>query len=415
VIGASIRHADPAAAPPVFTARGRAVLAAWVLAAVANLLAGVVIASWPGRQTDLESVRRWGAEWLLVGVNVYGADPVGPDYPPHAVVALSPLAVLPAAWAVPFWIAVNLALALAAPLLAVRAVRPAANRFDTALLVAMLLCWGGFRTLLQFSLLALTLGLAAMVVADRRAGWSGVALGLALIKPQVAAPFLLWAVFTRRLRVAGTAVAVTALGFGVFCLRAHANPADVVRSYAATLHAYYLGDAIMTGLSNLRPVIALAAPDAAVADGVAGAVALLMLVGICALGAGEGRRRDAVMYSAPALAGLWSLLTFYHLTYGFLVLLPAAVMLVAGDDARTSVFRRRLFWMLQIALMVDLPGAWRRVSDDVRAPEAVNALFVHFDRVLMLGLFLCVAALAITARLHHAGRGKEPNATPSLP
>jgi hypothetical protein len=390
---------------PFFPKCRRAVVVVWALMALANLSAGVVVASWPERQSDLDTMRRWGRQWLVSGVNVYVTDEDAPDYPPHALVALSPLGTVPAGWAVPAWAAFNLALAVAAPYLAVRTVCPTATLSGAALPMAMFLCWGGFRTLLQFGLLSLTLGLLAMVLADKRPRWAGVCLGLALMKPQIAAPFFLWALFTRRLRIAAVAAAVVMAGFAVFCLRAHANPVSFVLRYAAILQMFYTGDAIMVGLSQLRPLIVLAVPSTAVADAIAATIALVMLGGICVLGFREARRRDLIMYSAPSLAALWSLLTFYHLTYGFLLLLPTAALLIYADDPRTSTFRLRVFWFLQLVLMVDVPGAWRRFGHYLGPSEVMSALSIHVDRVLMMVLFACVAALALTTRQAPGVRG----------
>jgi hypothetical protein len=381
----------------------RALVILWTLMALANLGAGLVIASSPGRQSDLESVQRWGAKWLA-GVNVYGDDQMAPDYPPNAIVALSPLGAVSAAAAVPLWAAFNIGLALLAPYLAVRASRPAARHVDAALLMAMFVCWGGFRTLLQFSLLALTLGLLAMILADRRPGWSAVCLGLALVKPQVAAPFFAWMVFTRHWRNAATALMVAAAGFAVFCVRVQADPTDVVRNYGTTLHMYYAGDAIMTGLSDLRPLIVSVAPNSAMADGIAAAIALVMLGAICVLGFREGREPNRTMYSAPSLLALWCLLTFYHLTYGFVLLLPAAALLVCADDCRTRAFRAGVFWVLQAALVVDIPGVCRRIGHSFPMPAAVTGVLENFDRGLMLFLFVCIAALSWMQSSAAAGR-----------
>ena len=386
----------------------RGALIVWTLLAVVNLSAALVIASRPERQSDLESMRRWGAQWLLSGVNVYGIGQ-GTDYPPNAIVTLSPLGALPSRLAIPLWAGFNLVLALVAPYLAVRAVRPAAPRRDTLFLVTMFVCWGGFRTLLQFSLLTLTLGLLAMVLVEKRPGWSGVCLGLGLAKPQVAVPFLLWALFTRRLRVAAIAVTVAAAGFAVFCLRAHARPPDVVRDYVTTLRTYYAGHAIMTGLSDLRPLVVLAVANVTVADTIAVAVGFVMLGTVCVLGYRERRGGNTVMYSAPALAALWSLLTFYHVSYGFIVLLPAAVLLIAADDPRTLSFRTGIFWVLQVGLMIDVPGVWRRTGQQVNAPEAIDFLFVNFDRWFMLSLFVCLVALSLTTLRPDAAQGRSSN------
>jgi hypothetical protein len=105
------------------------------------------------------------------------------------------------------------------------------------------------------------------------------------------------------------------------------------------------------------------------------------------------------MYSAPALAGVWSLLTFYHLTYGFLLLLPAAALLIYADDPRTTAFRTRVFWSMQVLMMVDVPGVWRRAGAAVTAPDVTLSVGVRdFDRFAMLALFACLLALAARGR-----------------
>src|SRR5450756_417480 len=154
----------------------RALLVAWALMAILNLSAGLVITSWPERQGDLDMIEGWGQQWLVAGMNLYATDAM-PKYPPHAVVALSPLGILSHIWAVRVWTILNLCLAVVAPVLAVRIVRPLAAWPAIALPILMFLCWGGFRTLLQFSLVTLVFGLLSMKLADRRPAWSGVCLG----------------------------------------------------------------------------------------------------------------------------------------------------------------------------------------------------------------------------------------------
>jgi hypothetical protein len=371
-----------------------AALAAWALLACLNLSAGALIASWPERQTDFETMRWWGHQWLSQGSNIYSDSEGASDYPPHAIVVFSPLSLLPAAWAVPLWATFNLALAVAAPYLALRAVRPVASASALVLPTLMFLCWGGFRTLLQFSLLALVFGLLAMVLADRRPNWSGLFLGLALIKPQMSVPFFLWAVLTRRRRILALAVVVVVVGFSLFCLRAHASPWVVVRRYLDFLQLLYTGEAIMVGLAQIRPLVVLSLSAPAFVDTVTAAIVLAMLLAICALGVVETRERRVRLFSAPPLVSVWSLLTFYHLTYGFILLLPLAALLLVDDNPRTTVFRRRLFWALQLVLMFDVPGLWRRFGQLFSTSPVVNVFASHVDRLVMVGLLVCVASLA---------------------
>ena len=107
------------------------------------------------------------------------------------------------------------------------------------------------------------------------------------------------------------------------------------------------------------------------------------------------------MYGAPALAGIWSLLTFYHLTYGFVLLLPTAVLLIFAPGYLAPPLRNATFWMLQLGLMIDVPGLWRRAGGWLHAPAFVAALVPHVDRVLMTVVFVAVVALYARFEQHN--------------
>ena len=97
--------------------------------------------------------------------------------------------------------------------------------------------------------------MAAMMLADRNRVMSGVCLGLALMKPQVAVPVFLWSVFTRRWTLVLTAMLMAGGLFAVFCVRADADPIRIVARYAEILAVYHTGDAILAGISEFRPLI----------------------------------------------------------------------------------------------------------------------------------------------------------------
>lgn len=386
---------------PGITQNRRAALFAWGMMAIINLSMAIVIASWPERQADLDTMRGWGAEWLFRARNIYAVEQAWPEYPPHAIVVLSPLAALPDGWAVPVWAGFNLALALFATYIVVRAVRltltprplPLAPS-DAALPMLMFLCWGGFRALLQFSLLSLTFGLLSMRLAEKRPAWSGIWLGLALMKPQMSIPFFLWALFTRRFRILAIATSVVAAGFAVYCLRVQANPVQVAVNYAEIVNRYYVGDAILYGLAQPRPLIELLARDLRVVDAVVVSFAFVTLAIVFTIGFLEAKTNRYLLYAAPPLVGLWSLLTFYHLTYGFLLLLPLAAALLFDDEPATRVFRRRLFWALQLTMMFDVTVLWRWFGHLVPSP-AVGQLLIHADRLVIPAFFVCVLGLAV--------------------
>jgi hypothetical protein len=358
-----------------------------------NLCAAVAIATWPARQADVATIQRWGHEWLAEGLNVYAVDWDWPDYPPHALILLAPLSWFPKAVALPLWAGLNVALAAVTPYLAIRAVHPAVAVKAAWLPMLMFLCWGGFRTLLQFTLLTLAFALAAIVLSTRNAGWSGAALGCALMKPQISFPFFLWAVLTRRLRMAGVALAVVAGGFVVFSIRAGTNPLEVVRRFVFNLRVLYTGDTPHVGAAQLRPLFAAFVPDYAVVDLLVLGAAIALFAVVCALGMLEMRARRVVWYGSPALAALWCMLTFHHLTNGFIMLLPMAAALIYADEPETLRLRRAVFWILQIGMVLDVPSLLNRFARF--APSIATGPLLHFDRVLILVLFALTLTLGL--------------------
>jgi hypothetical protein len=364
----------------------------WGTLAALNLAAGAVASSQPNRLYDLDTMMAWGRYWLVEGANIFAPGVWGNvDYPPNAIVILSPLGLVPLDLAHPIWLLLNVPMALIAPYCAARFFRPHDPFRVIALPILMFLCWGGVRTLAQFTLVALVCSMLGMVTATRRPVVGGAWLGLALMKPQVAVPVLLWSLFTRRWAVVLTSMAVVAGLTAVFCLRADADPFAMSVSYVQTLASYHTGHAILSGVSEFRPLIHQWVTDVSDVDAIAATLALALIAGIAVAGVQEGAVRKHVLYAAPPLVACWSLMTVYHLSYGFVVLLPV-MMLLALNDASRSRLRTALFWILQLGMMFDIPSLSRR------AGLADTALFTnvlsHIDRALILVLFVGLFALA---------------------
>jgi len=377
---------------PLFTKPSRRTLLCWGVLAVLNLGAGVVVSSRTHRLYDLETMMRWGYSWSVEGRDIYEPGRWGAvDYPPHAIVLLSPLGMLPLSAAHVIWMLSNIAMAILAPYFAARFFRPHDSFRAIALPILMFLCWGGVRTLTQFTLVALVCSMAAMVAADRRPITGGAWLGVAMMKPQVAVPVFLWSVFTRRWSVVLTSLGVVTALIAVFCLRAHAHPLWTGARYLEILAVHHTGEAILAGASEFRPLIRQLVTDISDVDAIASSIALGLLAGICVAGVQEGAARKRVLYAAPPLVACWSLMTFYHLTYGFVILLPV-LMLLALNDTNRSRLRKSLLWTLQLGMMFDIPGLSRRAGL-AGTPVFVNGL-AHADRVLMVTLFVGLVALA---------------------
>jgi len=350
---------------PLFTKPTRRALIVWGSLAALNLAAGAVVSSQPERLFDLDSIQRWGRLWLIGGENIYQLADSAVDYPPNAIVVLSPLALLPIEVAHPIWMMLNVAMAILAAYLAARFFRPHDPFRVIVLPILMFLCWGSVRTLTQFSLAAVMFGMSAMLLADRSRAASGVWLGLAMMKPQVAVPVALWSLFTRRWIVVLSSAAVAGTLYAVFCLRSQSDPWMVLVRYAGILATLHTGEAVLEGISELRPLIAQVAAGSSSTDAIAGSIALSLLAFVAVAGVLEGAARKNVLYAAPPLVACWSLLTFYHLTYGFVVLLPV-LMLLALNNSERSQLRKVLFWLLQLGMMFDIPGLSRRAGWVIR-------------------------------------------------
>jgi hypothetical protein len=170
------------------------------------------------------------------------------------------------------------------------------------------------------------------------------------------------------------------------------SPTVVIDRYIAILRFYYFGDGLMVGASELRPLFALALSDFRGVDIGVSAAALTLLLVVAVAGVLEIRRCRAVYFAAPPLAGLWCLLVFYHLTYGFIILLPLAAAMVLSRDQTTLLARQIMFWVLYVTLVVDVPTLMRLLGPVVPVP-AISDLLSHFDRGLFLALFAGVAML----------------------
>ena len=377
---------------PLFTKPARRLLMAWGTLALLNLAAGVVVSSQTSRLDNLASMMRWGNRWLIEGTNVFEPGRWGTvEYPPNAVVLLSPLGLLPLTVAHPIWLLMNLAMTVLAPYYAARFLRPHDPFRVIALPILMFLCWGGVRSLTQFTLVALTCSMAAMAVSIRRPITGGVWLGLAMMRPQVAIPVFLWSVFTRRWSVVLTSLAVIGGLVAVFCLRSDAHPFWVAFRYAEMFAVHHIGEGTLAGISELRPLIRQLVTDTSDVDAIAGSIALGLISGICVAGCQEGAVRKRVLYAAPPLVACWSLMTFYHHTYGFVILLPV-MMLLALNDAPRSRLRLGLFWVLQLGMMFDIPSLSRRAG--LSETVLFANILAHADRMLMVTLFVGLVALA---------------------
>ncbi len=354
----------------------RAVLirrAVWGLAA-ASLVFGVWRSVQPDALDDFRRVVEW-TRLLIGGVSPYTAVQET-DYPPWALVMLSPLLLVPASLQSSVWIACNLLLAVVVARTLVRTIE--VPRETQLLLMGVVLAASCFRVLGQFSLLSFALAIIGARQPSVLIG--GVVLGLGLMKPHVGGAIWLAHLLMgdwRRVAIAAavpcglTLVAATLSGVG---------PAALLADYVGVLEGVHGGAERFTGHTELEGWIAPWVPAVTTVAGAA-TIGLVLLTPVL-LVAWRRRRggwpasRQLELY---ALCGVVSLLATRHLSYDFLLLLPVLVAWGAPPW--------RPAWTVAAALLIaQLPGWWRRVFEPMGWPESFG-LIVELDRLLCLWLF----------------------------
>ena len=354
------------------------------------MVAGVALALRdPRRATDLWTMVEWCRLWLIEGRSLYAGADAFTDYPPNAVVLLSPLALLPQRWVVPMWTAGALLLTPVLPWLVMRCAAPA-QRGLLALTVPTLLylCWAAPRTLLQFSLLSMTLVCVAMFIVDSRWLSSGALLGLALFKPHIAGPFGLWMLVTARIRSFVVAVIVVVLGLLVFDARVSEGPLATVIGWGSVLGRAYGGPDGLVGHTSLRAWTLGAVEDPARADAIWIVLSAALLVALCGLAMRDrSRDLDDGGMAIPAMFCLWSLLTIYHNGNNMILMLPAFAFLWFRDDRRAPSRWLGIF-VLQAALAFDVPV---RLSAEASSLGWGRIAIEQFDRCVVLATLAWVS------------------------
>ena len=361
------------------------------VAACVNVAAGVtIVLGDPARAADLHTVYDWCRAWLIAGQSLYTVADASTDYPPNAIALLSPLALVPSRWLVPLWTAGAVALTPVLPWLVMRAASPRRERVALAVPALLFLCWAAPRTLLQFSLLSMTLACAALLLADRRWLASGVARGLALGKPHIAGPSALWLLLTGRVRPLIAAAVVVGTGWAVYDARIAESPLTTAAGYWRALGSQYAGPGGLVGRTSLRGWTRLVTTDTPAADALWIALAVLLLIGVCRRAMRDrSRALDAGGLAVPAMFCLWSLLVTYHNGNNLILMLPAFAFLWYHHDP-PAPWRWIPIAGLQAVLMFDVPV---RLAGVARGLGGVGLAIEQFDRVVVLMTLAYVCAL----------------------
>jgi hypothetical protein len=411
----------------------RAQLYLWLVVACISLGWGVVSAFKPSHSQDLGIINTWLRTWFWQGSNPYYLpDSIVANYPPHAIVALSPLALLPESWVAGVWALLNLSIAPVVAYLAVRVMKPDATRRAALLPCVMFLAWAGLRTGIangQFTLLIIGLGLLAFLFEEKRPFLGGFFLALALMKPHIGGAFLLWALFTKRWKMSLVACVLMGLGVGLFSLRLAENPLAAVRDYLGVIqHQFGRGTDVQGDMSlrvvELRPLVGLFIHHDVWVNRVH-QLLLILLLGCAGLAGLMKSRLDRQQRDAAVLqlCCLWVLMSVFHNPYDTILLLPLLMGLWATSVPALFGSKRwtdgAALWLLQLAMVIEVPGVWWKLSKtfNLSAFNWAGVLLANLDRLLVLALFVYIlnrVRLHWLAQRESHGAG-EMLAEPSTP
>jgi hypothetical protein len=405
----------------------------WAIIAVVSLGWGFTSALRAEHSQDLRIINTWLRTWLRGGTNPYYLpEVIVANYPPHAIVALSPLALVPENIVAGVWALINLMIAPVVAYLAFRAMRPEATKRALLLPCAMFLAWAGLRTGIsngQFTLLILGFGLLAFMFEEKRPLVGGVFLALALMKPHIGGAFLLWALLTKRWKMSMVACVLMGLGVGIFSLRLMESPLESVRAYLGVLqHQFGRGTQIQGNTAlrvvELRPLVALFIHNDAWASRVHQLLLLVLLACVAAVAFVksrlDSRERDAAIIQ---LCCLWLLMSVFHNPYDTILLLPVLAGLWAASvphPLRSKSWQDKTALLItQLVMVLELPGVWWKLSKTMNtdAFNPTGLLFAHVDRLLVLGLFIYILNRVRLYWLagHRSMTASEMLAQPSTP
>ena len=365
-------------------------MVALVILAALNMCGGVLLTLARDQAADLYLVAQWLHAWLSGG-NLYAPGSIT-DYPPWAIVTLSPLAFVPRGWLMGVWILLNLGLAAVIVWrLATISHENAPHARNLALLLA---ATGTIRQLLQFSHLSYALAIIGAFTASPLIG--GLLVGLSLMKPQIGGVVWLWLVLRRDWRRAAYALPVPLILTAAYIAVAPIGPLDLATGYRAAITSQYGDPTELPGHSDLRVWLWRLWPDPS-GNAVLSALVLAALLVPLVMSVAR-RRADGRDIELLGLCGAISLLAVRHLSYDFLLLLPVLVAWRCPPCAATPQAPRWMFFGLAALLVAAVPS-WAKLALAHSAPPA-TAVFLELDRVMCIAVW---AALSWRVNLPRLG------------
>lgn len=381
----------------------RLAILVWGALALACIVAGILTADDATRSEAYFDVRHWLSVWRT-GANVYELK-LAVDYPPHALVYLSPLLWFPEHYGEVWFAIVNSVICVGAAWFLVSLTSGyagvALSRAERLAYVLMLIAWSPTRVCIwngQTTPLVILCCCVSLCLATRYPIAAALALAVGMSKPHIAIGFVLFAAFLRLWRLIAISAATAVSTAVLYAVTVSRSPVVVLREYLNTLLDVYGGPQFLRGEVDIRPFFVDSISDYSTGETLFLATACGLAVTLIAL-IWRARHNPHAAVWVLCSSLMWAIAVFPFRRYGLLLIAPTILLLLwrPGASARTLTLAGLVIFLI----VADLPFLIRHAMIDYGSPRtAYFAPLTHYvNRVVIVGcLAMSYAWLARAGR-----------------
>ena len=330
----------------------------WGALAITCLVAGVAIADNPGRSDAFFEVRRWLQLWQG-GANVYEIPKLSVDYPPHALVFLSPLLWFPANHGELVFALFNVAVCIVTAWTIVSLTSGYAavplSRTERLAYALMLLVWAPTRVGIwngQTSPLLILCCCLALRMAEWQPLIAGALMAIGLSKPHVAFGFIMLAAFFRMWKMLATAAITASVAAFAYMVTVARSPMVIASQYLGNLFDVYGGPMFLRAEVDIRPFFTDIAPTYDIGESLYLFTSAALGVYLVTLAWRCRRTVDAGVW-VMAASMMWALAVFPFRRYGLMLIAPTVLLMLW--QPRLSEGRLTMLGVMIFVIAADVP------------------------------------------------------------
>lgn len=371
----------------------RLALWVWGLLAAVCLICGYHFADNPTGSEAYFTVREWLAAWRM-GANVYALR-LFADYPPNALVFLSPLSLFPQTSGHMLFAAINVVVCMACSWMLVGLTAGYAgvslDRVQRLVYALMLLVMSPSRVAVwngQTSPLLILFCCQALRIAPRWPILAGVLMGVGMSKPHVAFGFMLVGAFNRMWLMLASAFATAITAWWGYSISVGQSPVTVFFDYVSTLLGLYGGPQFLRAEADIRPFFVDVFRTYAVGEPLF-LVTALVLAAVLLWFTWRGRHRPEAGVWVMAAALMWCIAVFPFRRYGLMLMAPTMMLTLwrpgLSERALTGVA------IMILVLVADVPFLIRHTVLRLAPDWSRYALDTHYVNRALTGICLVIA------------------------